>query len=713
MAARLVALADSADPLVDEQLNIARLRHFTEQAPPPDPAAEILRQGVIAQEMLNAGLTVAAVDQLFRIRQLLSGAGAEPFPGFRRTLDELAGVALLRRGAELACPDVSSIVGRFGGGRSVFPCWGQPGASGNRPVLPTLPDSARIALERAIQWQEAGLAANPDDARAAWLLNVAAMNAGSWPDRVPEPFRLDPGRVGGEGALKPFKDVARDVGLDAVSISGGGIVEDFNGDQLLDVMVSARGLLDQMRYFEADGSGGFIERTVEAGLEGLVGGLNLVHADYDNDGDADVLVLRGGWLVQGYPNSLLRNDGGRFEDVTEASNVLSEHPTQTGAWADFDGDGWLDLFIGNESRDGRTHRSELYRNRGDGTFEEVADAVGLDIAGFVKGATWGDYDNDGHVDLYLSILSAPNRLFRNPGPAPDGSLQRFVDVTAEAGVAEPLASFPTWFWDYDNDGWLDVFVAGYSAQIGDIYNEYRGQAHGAELPRLYRNRGDGTFEDATAAARVDRIMYAMGSNFGDLDNDGWLDFYIGTGDPDYRQLMPNRMFRNTGAGFEEVTGAGGFGGLDKGHSVSFADVDNDGDSDVHIQLGGANEGDLSPNALYENPGTNHGWIALTLEGIEANRAGIGARITVTVSTASGARTIHRVAGTGGSFGSNPLRQHIGLGAALGIETVEIRWPGSGTTDVLRALTPDRAYRVREGSGTAEPIERPTVRLAGS
>ncbi|MCG8468165.1 MAG: CRTAC1 family protein [Gemmatimonadetes bacterium] len=707
MADRLVALADSADPMLDEQLNRARIRHFSEQPPAPDPVSEILRRGLIAQEALNAGFSAQAFDQLVLIRQILAEADVEPIPGFRRTLDELAGVALLRRARELACSSPPTVAGLYGDPDAVFPCWveappGEPMAS---------PDSALDALEDAIRWQEGGLQTHPDDVRAAWLLNIAAMNAGVWPERVAEPYRIDPMRLAGEGTLARFSNVASDVGLDVVSVSGGGIVEDFDGDGLLDVMVSSRGLLDQMRLFLADGTGGFIERTIEAGLEGLVGGLNMIHADYDNDGDPDVLVLRGGWLVQGYPNSLLRNEGGRFVDVTHEAGVYSEHPTQTGGWTDFDGDGWLDLFIGNESRDGVAHPSELYRNRGDGTFEEIASEVGLGLAAFVKGVTWGDVDNDGRPDLYVSILHAANRLYRNMGARTDGGW-RFDDITDRAGVAEPLASFPTWFWDFDNDGHLDLFVAGYSAHIGDVYNEYRGRPHAAELPRLYRNRGDGTFEDATAIQRVDRIMYAMGSNFGDLDADGWLDFYVGTGDPDYRQLMPNRMFRNTGEGFVEVTGAGGFGGLDKGHSVSFADIDNDGDSDVHIQLGGAHEGDLSPNALYENPGFENGWIAVELRGTVANRAGVGARIAVTSEGPRGVRTVHRVVGTGGSFGSNPLRQEIGLGDAERIETIEIRWPGSGTVDRLTDLAIDRAYRVTEGAGVAEAVERPSVRLGG-
>ncbi len=675
MAARLRALADSADPLLDEQLNTARLRYFTSLPPSGDPAEMLVRAAMAARELLNAGLTRPALEQLIFLDQTLDDAPDEPVPGFRREIEELIGVAFLRMGAELTCPSGRPRAGSVTASAARFPCWRAVPSTDPVPVS----DSARAALAAARGWHLALLALRPDDLRVRWALNLAAMTEGVWPDSVPPEYRLDPAALGGPGDLPRFEDVARRVGLDAVSLSGGAIADDLNGDGLPDVMTSSRGLLHQLRYFESNGAGGFVDRTREAGLEGLLGGLNLVHTDYDNDGDADVFVLRGGWLIQAYPNSLLRNDGGVFADVTREAGLYSEHPTQTGAWADFDGDGWLDLFIGNESRDGLAHPSELYRNRGDGTFEEVAAEVGLEVAAFVKGVTWGDYDDDGRPDLYLSILHASNRLYRNMGPDAEGRW-RFEDVTERAGVGEPTASFPTWFWDFDNDGRLDIYVAGYAAQTADLVREMTGASHGAELPRLYRNLGDGTFADVTVAQGLDRIMYAMGSNFGDLDGDGWLDFLVGTGDPDLRQLMPNRMFRNFGDGFVEVTGAGGFGSLHKGHGVSFVDIDNDGDTDVHVELGGANEGDLSPNALYENPGFGSRWISLTLEGERANRPGIGARITITVDGPDGPRRIHRAAGTGGSFGANPLRQEIGLGRATRIESLEIRWPGSGTVD---------------------------------
>lgn len=707
MAARLRVLADSADPLLDEQLNTARLGYFTNLPPSGDPAEMLVRVAMAARELLNAGRTQPALEQLILLDQTLDGGPAEPVPGFRREIEELIGVAFLRLGAELVCPSARPPAGTVAPSVERFPCW--PDVPPARPAF--VSDSARAALRAARGWHLALLASRPGDLRARWVLNLAAMTEGVWPDSVPPEYRLDETALGGSGELPRFENVAGRVGLDAVSLSGGAIVDDLNGDGLPDVMTSSRGLLHPLRYFESNGAGGFVDRTARAGLDGLLGGLNLIHADYDNDGDADVFVLRGGWLVQAYPNSLLRNDGGVFSDVTREVGLYSEHPTQTGAWADFDGDGWLDLLIGNESRDGVAHPTELYRNRGDGTFEEVAAEVGLGLAAFVKGVAWGDYDDDGRPDIYLSILHAPNRLYRNLGPV-EGQAWAFEEVTEQAGVGEPQASFPTWFWDFDNDGRLDIYVAGYAAQTGDLVRETTGAAHAAALPRLYRNLGDGRFEDVTAARGLDRIMYAMGSNYGDLDGDGWLDFLVGTGDPDLRQLMPNRMFRNLGDGFVEVTGAGGFGSLDKGHGVSFVDIDNDGDTDVHMQLGGANEGDVSPNALYENPGFGNRWIALTLEGERANRSGIGARITISVEEADGSRRIHRTAGTGGSFGANPLRQEIGLGRATRIESVEIRWPGSGTVDRLTNLALDRAYVIREGTGTAEPLSRPEIRLGG-
>ncbi len=197
------------------------------------------------------------------------------------------------------------------------------------------------------------------------------------------------------------------------------IMEDFDADGDLDIMASSCGFRDQLRYFRNNGDGTFTERTAEAGLTGEVGGLNITHGDYNNDGYPDVLVLRGGWLFeQGeHPNSLLRNNrDGTFNDVTEEAGLLTFHPTQAAAWGDFDNDGWVDIFVGNESDGKKTRPCQLFHNNGDGTFTECADGLGIAAVGYVKGVVWGDYNNDGWLDLYVSRMGGTNILYRNEGP---------------------------------------------------------------------------------------------------------------------------------------------------------------------------------------------------------------------------------------------------------------------------------------------------------
>ena len=548
----------------------------------------------------------------------------------------------------------------------------------------------------------------PDNLSARWLLNIAAMTVGDYPAKVPPQWLIPPATFASDYDIKRFIDVAGSAGLAVNQLSGASVTEDFNNDGFLDVMITSIGFRDQMRFFINKGDGTFSERTAEAGLMGLTGGLNAITADYDNDGFVDVLVLRGAWMREEgrFPNSLLKNNGdGTFEDVTEAAGMLSFHPTQTARWFDFDGDGWLDLFIGNESTQGsRGHPCELYRNNRNGTFTEMAAASGVATRAYVKGVAGGDYNNDGRPDLYLSIKGRANILFRNDGPGTNG-VWKFTDVSVSAGVQLPMESFPTWFFDYDNDGWEDIFVSGYLiTDVRDIVADYLGLPNNGTRAKLYRNRGDGTFADVTRDARLDRVLLAMGANFGDLDNDGWLDFYLGTGDPDFLSLVPNRMFRNAdGKFFQDVTTSGGFGNLQKGHGVSFADLDNDGDQDVHEDMGGAVSADVYPNVLFLNPGHGNHWLKLQLIGVKANRSAIGARIKLTVNRARGERVLYRTVSSGGSFGCNPLRQEIGLGDATGIKSVEIRWPGSGTVQTVSGLDLDTVYRIREDAKSPERV----------
>ncbi len=404
------------------------------------------------------------------------------------------------------------------------------------------------------------------------------------------------------------------------------------------------------------------------------------------------------------PKSLLRNNGdGTFTDVTEEAGLLSPHPSQTSTWLDFDGDGWLDLFIGNETSEAQDPEPcELYHNNHDGTFTECAAAVGVRAIGYVKGVASGDYDNDGRPDLYVSMLNGPNRLYHNDGP--DGRGQwHFSEITKVAGVPGPEHSFPTWFFDYDNDGYEDLFVSGYHVDnVGDIAADYLGKPNKGALPKLYHNNRDGTFSDVTAAMHLNHVYLTMGSNFGDLDNDGWLDFYLGTGNPSFQMLIPNRMLRNAGGQvFQDVTTAGGFGQLQKGHGVAFADLDNDGQQDVFEVIGGAYSGDHYHSVLFLNPGTTNHWLKLKLEGRTSNRAAIGAKIKVRVTTPNGPRDIYKTVNSGGSFGCSPLRQEIGLGDATAISGVEIFWPTTGKRQILKGLERDQCYHVWEGEVEAQ------------
>jgi hypothetical protein len=503
--------------------------------------------------------------------------------------------------------------------------------------------------------------------------------------------------------------------------AGGVVADDLDNDGLLDVVLSSICPDVPLAWYRNRGDGTFEDRAVGTGLEDQLGGLNLVATDYDNDGKLDLFVTRGAWMFEDgrIRNSLLHNNGdGTFTDVTRAAGLAEPKcPTQVAVWFDYDNDGDLDLFVGNESRvepsvqgtfGYASYPCNLYRNDGNGKFTDVAVQAGVTNDRFCKGAAVGDFDNDGWMDLYVSNIGK-NRLYHNNR---DGT---FTDVAEKLGVVEPVhRSFATWFFDVDNDGNLDIFVGGYDAQISDLAAWYLGLPFKASPPRLYRNKGDGTFEDVTRAYGLWRPMEPMGANFGDLDNDGWLDIYLATGAPEYEALMPNVMLRNVdGRRFEDVTVAGGFGNLQKGHGVAFADLDNDGDQDVFNDVGGFWQGDVFYDSLYENPGNANHFLTLKLVGTKSNRLGYGARIKVVVQTPKGERSIHRAVGCVSSFGGSPSRQEIGLGDAVAIRAVEIWWPASGIRQTLANLDPDSFYEVTEGAEAPKKLTPPRIHLKGN
>ena len=443
-----------------------------------------------------------------------------------------------------------------------------------------------------------------------------------------------------------------------------------------------------MQFFRRTESGQFA-RVISRSLDSQLGGLNLVHADYDNDGCKDILVLRGGWeLAQ--RKSLLHNDcHGSFTDVTARVGLaVPTTSSQTAVWTDFNNDGRLDLFVGNENAS-----AQLFQQRPDGTFVDVAAAAGVAKSAFTKGVTAGDYDNDGWPDLYVSNNPGPNFLYHNNG---NGT---FTELGQAAGVTGPSRGFATWFFDYDNDGWPDLFVTSYFISVEESARTYLGLPTNAGTLKLYRNLGDGTFRDVTRQTALDKVYMPMGANFGDIDNDGFLDIYLGTGSPSYASLLPNVLLRNRGGtSFVDVTASSGTGEWHKGHGVAFADLDGDGEEEIIEEIGGAAPGDAHALRLYRNPGHGNDWLNVTLSGRRSNRWAIGARVSVTVEDFAGSRrAIHRTVGSGGSFGGSPLRQHLGLGRGAHIAALDIWWPASNTRQHFTDVAVNQSIEITESA----------------
>jgi hypothetical protein len=687
MAALLARIYAAQDWKTDPNKAAERAAYYRQllaRDTPLAPQTELQARLDLGEHLLVAGQSAQAAAELETLRTRLAQIAHPALPPeFEYEAAEMLAMAYLRAGEQQNC------LTNHNAESCIYPLQGGGIHRDKRGAQAAVGAYTRM-LER-----------NPNDLESRWLLNIAYMTLGQHPAAVPKQWLIPASILPNEYDIKPFNDVAASAGVNISGRSGGSVAEDFDNDGYFDLVVSSSGPLDQLRYFHNDGNGAFTDQTLAAGLEGITGGLNVIHADFDNDGYPDLLVLRGGWWGKhgSYPPSLLHNNGPdksgqiTFTDVTEKAGLLSLHPTQTAAWADFDGDGWLDLYLAHESSREEPGPSQLFHNNHDGTFTDVAPQTGLADMGYVKGVAWGDYNNDGRPDLYISRKGAPNSLFRNDGPGPNHTW-KFTDVTAAAGVREPIHSFATWFFDYDNDGWLDLLVTGYYTEtLADIPAFHLGLPNKAEVPRLYRNNGNGTFTDVTQSVGLNRVILSMGAGFGDLDNDGWLDCYFGTGAPEYQTLLPNRMFRNDrGRRFQDVTTSGRFGQLQKGHAISFADFDRDGDQDIFEELGGAFPGDTYMSVLLENPGHGNHWLGLKLDGVESNRSAIGARVRVDLP----GRSIYRVVNTGTSFGDSPLELHIGLGDAKSIGAVQIQWP-SGKLQKLTGLNLDRGYRIKEGN----------------
>ena len=586
------------------------------------------------------------------------------------TLIYLQGVTALRRGENDNC----------------VLCTGE--CSCILPLVPeavhTNPTGSHLAIKHFTEY----LDRFPDDLEVRWLLNVAHMTLGEHPAKVDPRYLLSLDSYNSsEFDIGKFRDIAALVKLNRFNQAGGAIMDDFDGDGLLDVFVTSFDPTQPACFYRNRGNGSFEDQSAKAGLKDQLGGLVCYQADYNNDGRLDVFIPRGAWLPVAIRPSLLRNDGdGKFSDVTAEAGLRQDLNSNSACWGDYDNDGLVDLFVACERQPNR-----LFHNKGDGTFEEVAAKahVGGGQDFWCKGSTWIDYDNDDRPDLFLNNFDGTGKLYHNEG---DGT---FSNVTAALGIDGPKKGFSCWTWDYDNDGWLDIFATSYDRSCADVVKGLLGQPHGRHSNKLWRNVLGKHFEDMTREAGLDLVFATMGSNFGDFDNDGFLDMYLATGEPNLGTLVPNRMFKNVdGKRFAEITATSRTGHLQKGHAVACGDWDRDGDTDIFVETGGAADGDRYHNLLFQNPGQGNHWLTLKLVGRKTNRSAIGARIKV-VTTGDQPLTVHRHVSSGSSFGANPLQQTLGLGQAQRIAELTIHWPTSQTTQVFHDIEVNQAIEVVE------------------
>ena len=516
----------------------------------------------------------------------------------------------------------------------------------------------------------------PWDYRNKWMFNLSNHLIGNETERKLRsvfPQKLGNGPTPGDIETS---NISNKMNLHCKGLAGGVIVEDFDQNGLQDVFRTSWYFDHNCQLLLQTEPGRFSEQTGQFMLDGEVGGLNCVSTDYNNDGYVDILILRGGWLggLGLLPNSLLKNvNGKRFENVSFETGLTSAYPSHSAVWADFNNDGWLDLVIGNESRNG-AFPSEFYLNHGGTVFNKQSAALGFSVNAYVKGLSATDYDNDGDVDMFISNFGGNNQLIKNL-LTETGEL-KFTDVTQAANVTGPKDSFSCMFFDYNNDGHEDLFVGGYgSSSVSEACRAYLGLTPKTGTSVLYRNLGNGTFQDVTGGMGLNNILNVMGMNHGDLNADGYEDIYIGTGSPSFSNLIPNRLFINDGGtNFVEKTYESRTGSLQKGHGISFADLDNDGDLEIYAALGGWYTGDNFKDFIFSTNRKFKG-LKLRLKGNASNVLGIGVKVEAVFDD----RKIFRQLFNSSSFGNNPLSVYLGQSHPSQLKSVTVYWPSGGIT----------------------------------
>lgn len=709
MVKMLDSLNSIADPNTNYYLSGRRAAQMMEKSHTYTNSVDIINwETKYCFELLNAGNVDECIKTLTAMINKYPNGAEQGLsdPNFKKVFDLLA-VANLRLGENDNC------VANHNSASCII------------PIQPKAFHKNTKGSLTAIEFYKQILRVYPEDFQSKWLMNIAFMTLGQYPKEVPKEHFIDFAALDEKAqGFVPLENLAVELGVDVNALAGAAIIEDFNNDGFMDIFCSSYGLTDNPNLFISDKKKcGYVDETAKAMLSGISGGLNAKQADFNNDGFMDILVLRGAWLDKGgeWPNSLLKNNGdGTFSDITFSAGMKNAYPTETASWADVNNDGLLDVFIANENNEQNQFPCELFINNGNETFTDVAKKWGMDgNFGYAKAAVFADFNNDGWQDLYIACLNQDNKLFMNRGKLANNSI-KFEEIAQKAGVTKPFATFPAIVFDYNNDGYNDILCTSFPTNKLSVVGEEAalemlGKNSGTERAKLYKNNGDETFTDVSKEAGFDKMIFAMGFNFGDLDNDGFLDIYTGTGAFEFNSLVPNRVFKNiNGQRFAEITNISGIAHLQKGHGIAFGDLDNDGDQDIYTTLGGAVEGDNAHNALFANPNHGNHWVTVLLHGKTCARDAQGSRVIITTKIQRGYDKFHHIVGSGGSFGANSIQVESGLGNAQAIESIEIWWGGNPKNSITYTNLPmDKFIEINEGDPKIKILSRNANPLKGN
>jgi len=579
-------------------------------------------------------------------------------------------------------------------------------AAKNPSQRPRALHETAVALHRAGEFERAArigceaLTVDPSNERALAWLWLTSKKMGGYPDFVPADYRMEL-KVGYEKPTVEFEDIAARVGLDKTSAGRGLAVFDYNGDGLLDVVISAAH--GGVNLFRNNGDGTFTDVSVESGLDKCLNSFAIAVGDYDNDGHPDLFITRLGFYVG--EAVLYRNNGdGTFTDVTAEAGLKIWGPGFTAAWVDYDCDGYLDLFVANNLGGlfDRKTPNRLFHNDGNGTFSEVTEEAGLKSFWPTIGAAWADYNNDGYPDLFLSNAMGRSQLYRNNG---DGT---FTDVSEQAGITEYCIGAATFWCDYNNDGWQDIVQWAWSDHEDVIHTMRHGEGPADGQPhRIYQNNGDGTFTMRHRDIGLTGCWGSMSGNAGDFNNDGHMDLVLGNGSPRMDRLEPPILLQFDGKRFHNITFAAGLPFYGKGHGACLADLFGDGRLSILLAAGGAYPGDLLTMRVFCPKRLAGNFLNVRLVGVKSNRSAIGARVTLH----AGGKAQYREVSGGSNFGCLPFEQHFGLAEIEAVDSIDIRWP-NGLRQRFENLPINTTIQFTEGEPSWTGVySKPEIREA--